>query len=504
MTTAADPPRTPLTVLPSTPRVATGIDYELFLDCVHCGLCTSACPTYVELGTEMDSPRGRIYLMRAVTDGRLELSDPDVRRHLDLCLDCRACESACPSGVQYGRLIEPMRLHMTRTLPPADNLPWLQRLALFHVFPYARRDRLALAPVRLLQRLGLDRLLERSGLLRLLPRSVRQLYAMLPRLRPHYGRLPEVLPAEGPQRARVALFTGCVADAIFPETTLATARVLQRNGCEVWVPRAQTCCGALHYHAGHEEPAQRFAVANCNAFDPLTPTPLPPGGERGEESFPSPPLRGREIGGEGGTALGERGWGEGVDAIIVNAAGCGAMLKDYGHLLQNTPDAARGAKFAGLVRDISEFLVQLGPIPPAHPLPIRATYHDACHLCHAQQIRKPPRQLLEMIPGLELLPLGESEICCGAAGSYNLTQPEMAERLGRRKAQNILDTGAQAVFTGNVGCLLQIARHLRPRHPDLWVAHPIDALWASYSGRLPNDSPIKFSRAHMVPTEETR
>jgi glycolate oxidase iron-sulfur subunit len=263
---------------------------------------------------------------------------------------------------------------------------------------------------------------------------------MLPRLERHYGKLPEVLPAEGKKRARVALFTGCASDAFFPSTNLATARVLQRNGCDVVIPRAQVCCGALHYHAALEEPAQQFARSNLTAF-----------------SAP-------------------------VDAVIVNAAGCGALLKDYGHLLHATPHAPAAAAFARKVRDISEFLVELGPVKPEHPLPIKATYHDACHLCHGQQIRKQPRQLLEMIPGLDLVPLAESELCCGAAGSYNLTQPEMAERLGQRKAKNLLDTGAQAVFTANAGCLIQIGRYLRAQRPDIWVAHPIDALWASYSG----------------------
>ncbi|MBY0523213.1 MAG: (Fe-S)-binding protein [Gemmataceae bacterium] len=433
--------RTSLDIAPLPPKSATGIDYELFLDCVHCGLCTSACPTYVELGTEMDSPRGRIYLMRAVTDARIDLND-DVRRHLDLCLDCRACESACPSGVQYGKLIEPFRLHMARTQPEKRELPWLQRLLLFHVTPSARRTRLALLPARFLQWTGLDRLIEQLGLLRHVPPFLRQLHEMLPRLQPHYGKLPEVLPAEGTRRARVALFTGCAGDAFFPRTNLNTARVLQKNGCEVVIPRAQVCCGALHYHSACEEPAQRYAASNCDVF-------------------------------------------KDVDTIIVNAAGCGAMLKDYGHLLSATPQAAGGEKFAGKVRDVSEFLMELGPVKPIHPLPLKAVYHDACHLCHAQQIRKQPRQLLEMIPELKLVPLNESEICCGAAGSYNLTQPEMAERLGERKARNILDADPQAVFTGNVGCLLQVARYLRPTHPDLWVAHPIDALWASYSGELP-------------------
>lgn len=422
--------------LPLAPASGHGIDYELFLDCVHCGLCTSACPTYVELGDENDSPRGRIYLMRAVTDGRIPL-DEKVRGHLDLCLDCRACESACPSGVQYGKLIEPFRIHMEKTGPKAPPLGWLQRKLLFGVTPYAGRMRAALAPARLMQWTGLDWLARKTGATKLLPKSLRQYHEMLPPLRRHHGRLPETLPAEGKRRARVALFVGCAADAFFPETTINTARILQKNGCEVWIPRTQGCCGALHFHAAQEAPAKAFAEANLKAFVASD-----------------------------------------VDAIIVNAAGCGAMLKDYGHLLHT--DEAKA--FAKKTKDVSEFLVDLGLVKPTHPIRRKATYHDACHLCHGQQIRKPPRQLLEAIPELEIVPLAESEICCGAAGSYNLTQPEMAERLGERKAKNLLATGASAVFTSNVGCLIQIGRYLRRENPDFWVAHVVDALWASYSG----------------------
>ena len=438
-----------LPVVPAQPTGGLGrnIDYELFMDCVHCGLCLSSCPTYVETGNENDSPRGRIYLWRAVTDGRAELT-AEVRQHLDLCLECRGCESACPSGVQYGQIIGSYKKDLAQLGPPAPNLGWLQRWLLFHLTPYANRMRWALAPLRLLQRLRLRGVVDRLS--RLLPASLRRLQEIVPPLAPHHGRLPEVLPAEGPRRARVALLVGCAADAFFPQTTLATARVLQRNGCEVWVPRRQGCCGALHYHAGLVGPAQDFAAANGAAF------------AAGLEEGPGK-----------------------VDAIITNAGGCGPVLKEYGHLLAGTPHAEVGAKFAGKVRDVHEFLVELGPVKPAHALPLRATYHDACGLAHAQKIRQPPRQLLELIPGLELVPLAESEHCCGAAGSYNITQPEMAQQLGARKAGHILDTGAQAVFAGNVGCLLQIARHVRNRGAALWVAHPVDALWASYSGQLP-------------------
>jgi glycolate oxidase iron-sulfur subunit len=416
--------------------MASDIDYGLFLDCVHCGLCTSACPTYVENGDENDSPRGRIYLMRAVTDRRIELNDA-VRGHLDLCLDCRACETACPSGVQYGKLIETfrMRLPERRTL-----LRSVAKRLFLGVTCNARRMRWALAPVRVLQRLGINGWLSQSGLMRLLPRGLRRLHEMIPPLARHHESLPEVLPAVGRRRARVALFTGCAADAFFPQTSRNTARVLQHNGCEVWLPRRQVCCGALHYHAGEAARARELAARNVAVFS---------------EQF---------------------------DAVITNAAGCGALLKDYGQLTAGTSTADAGQRFADKVRDVCEFLIELGAVQPEHPVPMKAVYHDACHLCHAQHIRREPRQLLEMIPGLKLLPLHESELCCGAAGSYNLTQPEMAERLGMRKINSILDSGADAVLAGNVGCLIQIGRYLRSRRPEILVAHPIDFLWASYSG----------------------
>lgn len=419
----------------SPANVGKGIDYELFLDCVHCGLCTSACPTYVELGTEMDSPRGRIYLMRGVVDGRIPL-DEDVKHHLDLCLNCRACESACPSGVQYGRLIEPFRNDLVSSNQAVQTLPWWQRLVIFKVFPYAWRARAALAPAKLLQWLRLDR-----ALAKIMPSRMRQMQEMLPRLR-SLPAIPEFLPAEGIKRATVGLLTGCINDVVLRHVNWATAKVLQKNGCDVWTPRSQGCCGALHLHAGQETAAQGFAETLCR------------------------------------TMLAR----DGVDVFVTNVAGCGSTLKDYVHLLAGTASAESGKRFQAKVKDINEFLMELGPVKPTFPLKIRATYHDACHLCHAQKIRQAPRDLLGLIPGLKLIPLAESEICCGAAGSYNLTHSAMAERLGRRKTQNLLATQAEAAFTANAGCLLQIAKHLRKDHPDIWVAHPIEALWASYSG----------------------
>ncbi len=441
MSLATSPPVSPAATV-DLDWLSQRIDYRLYQDCVHCGLCTASCPTYVETSDENDSPRGRIYLMRAVADGRLGLS-AQVRHHLDLCLDCRACESACPSGVQYGKIIEPFKVAIQTATPPAQRAGLIERLVLQHLFPHSGRVKLALAPARLFQKLGLLDLAESTGLTRLLPRTLQRLQAMLPQLDRAGSRLPELSPPIGPKRARVAMFLGCVADALFPETNAATVRVLQANGCEVVIPRNQGCCGAIHYHSGVEEPALALARNNLAAFDPAS-----------------------------------------FDAIIVNAAGCGAMLKDYAHLLTG-PDHDRATRFVDKVRDISEFLVSLGPIAPSHPIEATVTYHDACHLCHAQQVRAQPRQLLAAIPGVTLVPLNETELCCGAAGTYNLTQPEMSERLGQRKMDNLAATGAEIVATGNVGCILQIARKIKERGSTMTVVHPVDLLDRAYRGTGP-------------------
>ena len=415
-----------------------GINYRLFLDCVHCGLCTASCPTYVETGNENDSPRGRIYLMRGVTDGRLDLT-PEVRRHLELCLDCRACETACPSGVQYGKLIEPFRIAMSgQSRGTEDVHDWFHRWILFGLFPYPNRMRKALIPARIAQWLRLDKLAEATRLVSLLPPRLRQLVRQLPPLEKPLPALPNVLPAMGRRRARVALFTGCVSDVMYRSTNWATARVLQQNGCDVVVPKNQVCCGAIHFHAGSEDPARELADTNVKAFDV-----------------------------------------DSVDAVIVNVAGCGAMLKDYGHHWHDDRQAER-EKFVSKVKDVSEFLDTLGMVPPTGELRLKATYHDACHLGHAQKIKEAPRRLLSQIPGLELIDLPETELCCGAAGTYNLTEPEMAQRLSDRKLKNILSTGAQVVITGNVGCIMQIAREARQQRHKLAVVHPMDLLDLSY------------------------
>jgi glycolate oxidase iron-sulfur subunit len=428
------------TLPPANPGAA--IDYRRFLDCIHCGLCTAACPTYVETGDENDGPRGRIYLMRAVTDGRLELT-PRVERHLELCLDCRACETACPSGVQYGKLIEPFRVAMAEAGANNGNAArddWFHRHILFGLFPYRDKLRRALLPARIAQRLGIIRLMQATRLTRLLPAQMGRLVEMLPPPRKNEGPLPEFLPAIGRRRATVGLFIGCVGDAMFRHVNWATARVLQQNGCDVHVPPSQTCCGAIHYHAGSSEPARAFADANREAF----------------------PL-------------------ERFDAVVNNIAGCGSMLKDFGHHWHDDDQAGRAA-WSAKVRDVNEFLAELGLVRPEGEVRAVATYHDACHLLHAQKIREAPRQLLAQIPGLELRDLPETELCCGAAGTYNLTEPEMSARLSRRKMENIRGTKARLCITANAGCALQIVREARAQGLRLSVAHPMEVLDWSYQG----------------------
>jgi glycolate oxidase iron-sulfur subunit len=413
------------------------LNYRKLLSCVHCGLCTAACPTYAETGDENESPRGRIYLMRGVTDGRLELNDR-VRQHLELCLDCRACETACPSGVEYGRLIEPFRIAMDRAAEQSPRRDWFHRRILFGLFPYAKKLRRALLPARIAQRTGILWLLETTRATRLLPRELQRMVEMLPPPRRDEGPLPEFLPAIGRRRATVALFTGCIGDVMFRHVTWATARVLQRNGCDVHVPPNQVCCGAIHFHGGSSEPARAFADQNVAAF----------------------PI-GR------------------FDAVVNNVAGCGSMLKDYGHHWRDGGQKER-AEWSAKVRDANEFLDQLGLVQPEGEIRTIATYHDACHLLHAQRIHDAPRRLLAQVPGLALRELPETELCCGAAGTYNLTQPEMSDRLSRRKWANIEKTGADLVITANAGCALQIAREGRRQGGRLMVAHPMELLDWSY------------------------
>jgi len=419
---------------------AAGIDYELFLRCVHCGLCTSACPTYIETGDENNSPRGRIHLMRLVADGRMGLTDR-MREHLKLCLDCRSCETACPSGVRYGRLIEPFRVAVEEGEQQEKlekRWDWFRELILLRLFPYPDRLRRMLGPVRFFQRVGLMRAAERLGLLRPLPGRLARMVELLPPPVKPGPRLPKFLPAVGRQRARVAFFVGCVGDVMFRQVHWATLRVLQQNGCDVFIPPEQGCCGAIHLRAGSSRGARRMADANLVAFEL-----------------------------------------DRYDAIVVNHAGCGAMLKDYGVHWRDGLQPHR-ARFAAKVRDIHEFLDELGLIAPPGRIKAVATYHDACQLGHAQGITAAPRRLLGRIPGLKLVELPETEICCGSAGTYNLLHPEMSDRLARRKLENILSTGAEIVLAADAGCLLQIGAEVRRLGAPLRVMHPMELLDLSY------------------------
>jgi glycolate oxidase iron-sulfur subunit len=382
-------------------------------------------------------------LIRLVADGQTGLTDR-MRRHLELCLDCRACESACPSGVNYGRLIEPFRQAVEESDGRLEKrVDWFRDGILLQLFPYADRMRRLLGPVRLAQRLGLFGLAERMGLFNLLPGRLGRLVPLLPPPRRPGPRLPKFLPAVGRTRARVAFFVGCVADAMFRDVHWATMRVLQQNGCDVFVPPGQGCCGAIHLHNGDSLGARRLADANLVAFEL-----------------------------------------DRYDAIVVNHAGCGAMLKEYGLHWKDGLQPHR-EKFATKIRDVHEFLDALGAVPSGGRIEAAATYHDACHLAHAQRITSAPRKLLARIPGLELRELPEAGFCCGSAGTYNLTEPDMSDRLARRKMQNILSTGAKIVVAANAGCLLQIGREVRlGRHP-LLVMHPMELLDMSYRGQRP-------------------
>ena len=391
--------------------------------CVHCGICLPQCPTYRVLGEEMDSPRGRLYLMRAVAEGRLEPTET-YAHHLDLCLGCRACETACPAGVKFGALLETARADLGRRGRPARDR-WLQRM-LFALFPRPERLGPALGLARRYRGLGLQALVRRSGLLRRVPRLA-ALDALLERM-PVEAVLPEYVAARGKARGRAGVLTGCVQRFLFSDVTRATIQLLSLAGWNVVVPRAQGCCGALELHAGRLDALRERATALASAFP------------------------------------------ADVDWIVTDAAGCGSAMREYGHWLPGSPAARLGAR----VRDVTELLVDA----ELHlaPLPLTVTYHDACHLAHGQQVRSAPRELLGRIPGLTLVELGDSDLCCGSAGVYNVLQPDMADRLLDLKLARIAETGARVVAAGNPGCLMQIAKGARARGLELEVVHPVTLL----------------------------
>jgi glycolate dehydrogenase iron-sulfur subunit len=414
---------------------------DLIDDCVHCGFCLPTCPTYTLWGEEMDSPRGRIVLMKEGLREGSELSATLVT-HIDRCLGCMACVTACPSGVQYDKLIEDTRAQIERNYdrPPAQDLA---KRAIFELFPHPGRLRALVPSLAVAKALGITRLARRrrGGWIDKLPgaRTLLEL-APEPSLDAALARMPETTPAVGLKRGRVGFLQGCVQRVFFHEVNAATVSVLAAEGFEVYAPRDPRCCGALQLHTGEDTPAQALAKQTIEAF-------------------------------------------EGCDQVVVNAAGCGSAMKDYGHLLREDPAwAERADEFASRVRDVTELLAEHEPVAERAPIRRKVAYHDACHLAHAQGVRSQPRDLLRMIPELELVDPPDWEICCGSAGIYNLVQPDAAADLGRRKARNLLDTGAELVAAANPGCAIQIAAHSERLGHRMPVLHPMELLYQSITG----------------------
>jgi glycolate oxidase iron-sulfur subunit len=412
--------------------------YARSLDCVHCGLCLPACPTYVETGRETSSPRGRIYLMRGVAEGRIPLAEA-VADEAYLCLGCRACETACPSGVRYGSMLERLRHEVERAGIRRGLAHRVERLALRHVVPHRARLRAAVDLLALAQRLRLDRLAAK-----LLPRALRDAPSLLPRVPPRSARtpLPEHVPAEGARRGRVAFFTGCVMSELFAETNAATVQVLAREGFDVLVPRAQGCCGALQAHAGDAHSAHALARHNIEAF------------------------AARE-----------------VDAIVTNSAGCGAALRDAGDWLPG-----EGEPIAARVRDVCEWLDAAGLRAPLGAVTARVCYDDPCHLVHGQRVGAAPRRLLAAVPGVQLVPHENPGACCGAAGTYNLTQPEMSRAVLARKLETLAAADPDLVATGNPGCLMQLRAGLERAGLRARAVHPVEILDQAQRAALEHQS----------------
>ena len=412
---------------------------EIIEKCVHCGFCLPVCPTYVLWGQEMDSPRGRIYLMKMASEGTAEMNAKWVS-HFDSCLGCMACMTACPSGVDYGKLIEATRAQIERKTERSRGEKLHRRFA-FETFTRPERLRQMRWPLLAYQKSGLQAVVRGSGLLKLLPKRARAMEALLPKLGPR-EMVAEVTPAVGTKRRRAGLLLGCVQREFFPQVNAATVRVLAAEGCEVVAPREQPCCGALLVHAGEETAAVEFAKKAIEAFERAN-----------------------------------------VETIVTNAAGCGSNVKEYGHLLRDEPEYAERAKvFAAKCKDITEILAELEPRAKRNTLKLRVAFHDSCHLQHAQGVRTQPRALLSSIPGLEIAEIPEAAICCGSAGIYNLVQPDAANALGDRKANLIAPLKTDVVATGNPGCVLQLQASLARCGCETPVVHTIQLLDASIRG----------------------
>jgi glycolate oxidase iron-sulfur subunit len=419
---------------------------ELIEQCVHCGFCLPTCPTYALWGNEMDSPRGRIYLMKMASDGETQMT-PQWVHHFDTCLGCVACMTACPSGVDYGKLIESTRAQIERNFSgslfkgPRSLFERLHRRLIFATFPHPSRLRLLRWPLLGYQRSGLQTLVRKSGVLNLLPKHLRAMETLLPTLGPSEA-VAEVTPAVGKQRLRAGLLLGCVQRELLSPVNAATVRVLAEEGCEVVAPQSQSCCGALLVHAGEEASALEYARKTIDVF------------ERAK-----------------------------VEVVVSNAAGCGSNVKEYGHLLRDDAQyAERARQFSAKCKDVTEVLAALEPRAKLHEVRGRVAFHDSCHLQHAQAVRAQPRGLLRQIPGLQLVEIPEGPICCGSAGIYNLVQPDAAEALGERKARIVAELNPDAVATGNPGCLLQLQSWLAKLGRNIPVVHTVQLLDASMRG----------------------
>ncbi|MGI9534388.1 MAG: (Fe-S)-binding protein [Thermodesulfobacteriota bacterium] len=404
-------------------------------DCVHCGFCLSACPTYVETGNELDSPRGRIYLIKSVMEEKIPLGN-SVVEHLDKCLGCLACETACPSGVKYRFLIESSRAQIERNYRRSLS-DKLYRGFIFKLIPYQKKLGMFLPILYLYNKTGIRKLFAATGILRKISKKLYRMEQMIPSVdNIKIKKYPEVIPSRDETRYKVALLTGCVQNVFFSKTNTATIEVLTKLGCEVIVPTDQTCCGALSNHSGRLEEGREFARKLIDTFISLD-----------------------------------------IDYLIVNSAGCGSSIKEYGELLANDSEySERAGKLSGKTRDIIEFIDEIGIKGNLKTMNLKVTYQDACHISHGQSIRTAPRNILSQIPGLQLIEMNESDHCCGSAGIYNLVQPEMAEKILFRKISNIKETGSDMLVAGNPGCLLQIQKGIRENRLKIKTAHPIELL----------------------------
>ena len=424
-----------------TSKYLKHLDYSILQQCIHCGMCLPTCPTYDETKLERNSPRGRIALMRLIADGKLEVT-PAFGQELYFCLGCLTCETACPAGVRYGEMFEHARADIEQAGVVRNPVRDVVRALTLHwMFTRPHALRAIGRLIWLYQAGGLESLVRELKLTRLLPTRLRALETLKPRVQRHFtDKLIRPIETPAERKYRVGLLTGCVQDLVFSHVNRDTADALLANGCEVVTPRAQFCCGSIHAHNGELELAKQMARRNLNAFD----------------------LRQ-------------------LDAVITNAAGCGTHLKNYRYLLQDDPAFAdRAVEWSAKMRDIHEWLAEIGIRPPAASIPQTVTYHEACHLCHGQKITRQPRQVLKAIPGLELVELAESTWCCGSAGIYNITQPEMSQKLLRRKMANIEAAAAQVVASANPGCSVQLLAGVRASNLKIAVAHPISLLAEAY------------------------